>query len=49
MAVDPNSFDYTHIWASVVAITVTSVVAYFSLGALEAVTLNRMGAAGGRD
>ncbi|HEY3736711.1 MAG TPA: ABC transporter permease subunit [Jatrophihabitans sp.] len=43
MAVDPNSFDYTHIWASVVAITVTSVVVYFGLGAVETLALTRMG------
>ncbi len=44
MAIDPNSFDYAHIWASVVALTVTSVALYFLLGAIEAVVLTRMGA-----
>lgn len=41
MAVDPNAFDYGHLWASVVVLTVTSVLLYFVLAAVEALVLAR--------
>ena len=45
MAVDPNAFDYGHLWASVVVLTVVSVLMYFALAAIEAIVLSRFGPA----
>ncbi len=46
MATDPNAFDYGHLWAAVAVLTVTSVLLYFALAAVEALVLTRFGAAG---
>jgi ABC-type nitrate/sulfonate/bicarbonate transport system permease component len=45
MATDPNQFEYTDLWASVAVLTVTSVLLYFLLGAVESLALARFGSA----
>ena len=48
MLTDASTFEYDHLWASVAAITLTSVVLYYLIAALEQVVLARFGPAGGR-
>ena len=48
MLTDAATFEYDHLWASVAAITLTSVVLYYVIAALEQVVLARYGPAGGR-
>lgn len=48
MLTDGSTFEYDHLWASVAAITLTSVVLYYAIAALEQVVLARYGPAGGR-
>ena len=48
MLQDSNTFDYDHLWASVVVLTTVSVVIYYGVAALEAVVLARFGPAPSR-
>jgi ABC-type nitrate/sulfonate/bicarbonate transport system permease component len=48
MLQDASTFEYDHLWASVVAVTLTSVVLYYAVAGLEALVLARFGPAGGR-
>ncbi len=48
MLQDASTFEYDHLWASVVAVTLTSVVLYYTVAGLEALVLARFGPAGGR-
>lgn len=48
MLTDASTFEYDHLWSSVAAITLTSVVLYYLIAALEQVVLARYGPAGGR-
>lgn len=43
MLTDTNQFDYDQLWASVVVLTVTSILMYYAVGALEALVLSRFG------
>jgi ABC-type nitrate/sulfonate/bicarbonate transport system permease component len=44
MLLDPNSFDYSALWASVAVLTFVSIVIYNAVAGLEAVVLARFGA-----
>ena len=44
MLLDPNSFDYSALWASVAVLTFVSIVIYNAVAGLEALVLGRFGA-----
>lgn len=43
MLEDTTTFEYDHLWASVVVLTAASVLAYYAVGAIESVVLARYG------
>lgn len=43
MLLDPNSFDYTALWASVAVLTFTSIVLYTTVAGLESLVSSRFG------
>jgi ABC-type nitrate/sulfonate/bicarbonate transport system permease component len=48
MLQDSNTFDYDHLWASVVVLTIASVLVYYTIASIEAVVLARFGPAPSR-
>ena len=48
MLQDASTFEYAHLWASVVAVTLASVILYYAVAGLESLVLARFGPAAGR-